>query len=116
MAPKEADLLAQGGDRPASAGPRRISDDQLTRTELAMKLKQRKPVGSDQIDKTDEPPVDAADQEHAEAVARIKKMAFGTWFEFDDPGARLPVRRKMAWFSTQHRSLPVRQPTRRAHA
>ncbi|MGB8634667.1 MAG: DUF1631 family protein [Rhodanobacteraceae bacterium] len=101
MAPKEADLLAREATGLQSQDPEAISDDQLTRTELAMKLKQRKPVGSDQIDTAVESPVDEAGQEHADAVARIRKMDFGTWFEFDDPEREAPVRRKMAWFSTR---------------
>ncbi len=101
MAPKEADLLAREATGLQSDDPDDIDDDQLTRTELAMKLKQRKPVGADQITPIDEPPVSESDQQHADAVARIKKMAFGTWFEFDDPEREKAVMRKMAWFSTK---------------
>lgn len=101
MAPKEADLLAREATGLQSEDPDDIDDDQLTRTELAMKLKQRKPVGADQIQPVEKAPVSESDQEHADAVARIKQMAFGTWFEFDDPEREKPVRRKMAWFSTK---------------
>ncbi len=101
MAPKEADLLAREATGLQSDDPDAISDDQLTRTELAMKLKQRKPVGSEQIDQLTEVAPAKADDEHTEMVERIKKMAFGTWFEFDDPERDAPVRRKMAWFSTK---------------
>lgn len=103
MAPKEADLLAREASGLQSENPDEISDDQLTRTELAMKLKQRKPVGAEQIDEEQDAarPVPEPDDEHAAMVARIKQMAFGTWFEFDDPERETPVRRKMAWFSTK---------------
>ncbi|HET7300360.1 MAG TPA: DUF1631 family protein [Oleiagrimonas sp.] len=103
MEPKEADLLARDATGAAADSEQTVEDDQLTRDELALKLKQREPVGSEQTEHEQavEAPVVSADSEHDQVMARIKKMAFGTWFEFDDPEYGKPIQRKMVWYSKQ---------------
>lgn len=103
MEPKEADLLAREAMGLPTDDPEADEDDALTRTELALKLKQRKPIGVEQIDQISETAIaaDGNEQAYTATVERIKQLAFGTWFEFDDPEFEGPVRRKMAWFSTQ---------------
>ncbi|HET7662103.1 MAG TPA: DUF1631 family protein [Rhodanobacteraceae bacterium] len=101
MEPREADLLARDATGVVDDNAQTAEDDKSTRAELALKLKQREPVGSEQIDRAVDAPVVSADSEHDQTMARIKKMAFGTWFEFDDPEYGKPIRRKMVWYSKQ---------------
>ena len=101
MPEKEADLLAREATGQQNLAPGESTDDQLTRTELAMKLKQRKRIGVDQATEEQPAPPAPLDDEHLQTVEQIKQMAFGTWFEFDDIETGQPVRRKMAWFSTR---------------
>lgn len=101
MAPREADLLARDATGAVDDSAQTSEDDQATRAELALKLKQREPVGGEPIEQAVDAPLVNADSEHEETMARIKKMAFGTWFEFDDPEYGKPIRRKMVWYSKQ---------------
>jgi hypothetical protein len=78
------------------------SGEPVTRTELALKLKQRKRLGSAGAAAEEEaqqaPGLDAAEQR---ALEQLKTMAFGTWFDFDSDPPGTVVRRKMAWYSTK---------------
>jgi hypothetical protein len=77
----------------------------VTQTELAMKLKQRQRLGSEETTAT----ASAAAAARREAVPltteeqrmleRLKTVPFGTWFEFVQNQQGAVVRRKLAWFS-----------------
>ncbi len=77
----------------------------VTQTELAMKLKQRQRLGSEETAVT----ASAAAAARREAVPltteeqrmleRLKTVPFGTWFEFVQNQQGAMVRRKLAWFS-----------------
>lgn len=92
------------------------SEEPVTRTELALKLKQRVSAG----DREDSPllavaaaPTLSVDEQRM--LDRIKTLAFGTWFDVDDANTGTVVRRKMAWYSTQTgRCLFVNQRGARA--
>jgi hypothetical protein len=74
-------------------------DQELTRTELAMRLKQHQRLGRADKQEADDaqaqPPEDPATQE---AIERLRQLAFGSWLEFVRPQGHV-VRRKLAWFS-----------------
>lgn len=79
------------------------SDDAVSRTELAIKLKQRQAIGGAKLEEqaaatADKP--DASDQERR-MMEHIKTLAFGTWFEFEDSESGAIRLRKMAWYSTR---------------
>lgn len=101
MEPREADLLARDATGAVGDNAQIAEDDKSTRAELALKLKQREPVGGEQIGRAVDAPIVSAGSEHDKTMAQIKKMAFGTWFEFDDPEYDKPIRRKMVWYSKQ---------------
>jgi len=82
--------------------------EQLTRTELAMRLKQRQRLGSGEAAETadsgkaeskpaaePEPELSPAEQE---ALERLRQLRYGAWLDFIRPDDRV-VRRKLAWFS-----------------
>jgi len=86
--------LLSSGEEPDSEG------EGNTRTELAMKLKQRVRLGqSADGDAAAATPASTplTDAERAQ-FERIRHLPFGTWFEFDEAGGS--VRRRMSWFST----------------
>ncbi|KGI76859.1 DUF1631 family protein [Oleiagrimonas soli] len=72
---------------------------ELTRTELAMRLKQHQRLGSGESEeRTDAPAQDVQDPAVQEAAASLRQLRYGSWLEFvrDDQSV---VRRKLAWFS-----------------
>lgn len=82
--------------------PQDESEDtpELTRTELAMRLKQRQRLGNaetaaDTAGIDDASTIDPATQE---AMERLRQLPFGAWLEFARPGKPV-VLRKLAWFS-----------------
>lgn len=74
--------------------------DPASRTELAMRLKNRTRLGQgleEQDPSGDKlPPLSAEEQS---ACERIKQLPFGTWFEFTINQQGDKVRRRMSWFS-----------------
>ncbi|MGQ0800342.1 MAG: DUF1631 family protein [Pseudomarimonas sp.] len=77
-------------------------DDSASRTELALKLKQRTRFGQSGPGATGAAETTRADQlEPAERkqLDALKRLPFGTWFEMTTPERKEPVRRRMAWFS-----------------
>ncbi len=80
-----------------------LGDHELTRTELAMRLKQRQRLGSAEDEeggkkKAAEEPAGDQDPAVQEAIERLRQLRYGTWLEFIRPDKRV-VRRKLAWFS-----------------
>lgn len=77
-------------------------DDAASRTELALKLKQRTRFGqsgpspSGAREATLPDPLDAAERKQLDV---LKRLPFGTWFEMTTAERKDPVRRRMAWFS-----------------
>ncbi|HET8898116.1 MAG TPA: DUF1631 family protein, partial [Rhodanobacteraceae bacterium] len=98
MPASDAEVLAREAiGEPATAA----TDEVLTRTELAMKLKQRKRLGSasdEEIAAIAPPQLDPKEQA---ALAQLKTMPFGTWFDCDSDPPGGVVRRKLAWYSTK---------------
>jgi hypothetical protein len=88
-----ARLLASG-DEAESEG------EGNSRTELAMKLKQRVRLGqsSEGADSAELPALPPLSEPERAQFERIRHLPFGTWFEFDETGGS--VRRRMSWFST----------------
>ncbi len=77
-------------------------DESASRTELALKLKQRArfgqsgPSGAGTAETTRVDQLDATERKQLDA---LKRLPFGTWFEMTTPERKEPVRRRMAWFS-----------------
>ncbi len=77
-------------------------DDSASRTELALKLKQRTrfgqsgPSGPGTAETVRADQLDAAERKQFDA---LKRLPFGSWFEMTTPERKEPVRRRMAWFS-----------------
>lgn len=77
-------------------------DEPVTRTELALKLKQRKRVGAATDDDTDAESSIAPGSETERMLDYVKTLPFGTWLQVDaDPASAPPLQRKIAWYSTQ---------------
>jgi hypothetical protein len=76
-------------------------DESASRTELAMKLKQRARFGqSAQAGGSAEMlRPDQLQPEERKQYEALKRLPFGTWFELTTPERKEPVRRRMAWFS-----------------
>ncbi|HET6632616.1 MAG TPA: DUF1631 family protein, partial [Rhodanobacteraceae bacterium] len=80
------------------------ADEPVSRTELALKLKQRARVGAGSEAETGDegeveaspPAISAAEQA---ALDSLGNMAFGTWFQVDREPPAPPARRKLAWYS-----------------
>ena len=97
-----------GEDAKAVAGRLLLSsaddevDDPASRTELALKLKQRARFGqAGAPGQTPAPTVSAKDLNPAESkqLEDLKRLPFGTWFEMSVEDRKEPARRRMAWFS-----------------
>ncbi len=77
----------------------------VTQTELAMKLKQRQRLGSEETAATASAAATARREavplttEEQRMLERLKTVPFGTWFEFVQNQQGAVVRRKLAWFS-----------------
>ncbi len=77
-------------------------DDAASRTELALKLKQRARFGQSAPGGQDgghglHP--SQLQPEERKQLEVLKRLPFGTWFELQTPDRKEPVRRRMAWFS-----------------
>ncbi|WP_192631603.1 DUF1631 domain-containing protein [Lysobacter sp. OAE881] len=72
------------------------NDDAASRTELALKLKARTRLGTDDV-----PAPKAAERtpKEQECWRHLRTLPFGTWFEFDIGDAGEVVRRRLSWFS-----------------
>lgn len=109
---EEAEQIARHvvarGKVPEAGEAEESGQEQLTRTELAMRLKQRQRLGSGDGAESEaagkseaktatpaEPEPSPAEQE---ALERLRQLRYGTWLEFIRPDERV-VRRKLAWFS-----------------
>jgi hypothetical protein len=89
----EADEIARHVIAPRTETP------ELTRTELAMRLKQRQRLGSDSSNRgKPEPSEEEIAPATREAMERLKKLSFGDWLEFVQPDKPV-LMRKLAWFS-----------------
>lgn len=72
------------------------NDDAASRTELALKLKARTRLGSDEEAAPELPPRHSQEQE---CWRHLRTLPFGTWFEFDIGDTGEVVRRRLSWFS-----------------
>ena len=81
------------------------SDDGLSATGVAMKLKQHQRLGEHQATeaaplpepaKAAEPP----SEEERRVRARLLTLPFGTWFDFLDEAGQVARTQKLAWYST----------------
>lgn len=77
-------------------GTAAANDDAASRTELALKLKARTRLGTDDV-----PAPKAAERtpKEQECWRHLRTLPFGTWFEFDIGDAGEVVRRRLSWFS-----------------
>lgn len=88
----DAQAVSEQLVRPAEAK----AEEGVSRTELTVQLRQRPRFGADAEDLRDDPgQLSAAEKDWYE---RLKRMAFGSWFEFVDPDGGV-TRRRMSWFS-----------------
>jgi hypothetical protein len=87
-------------NRLSEASEPESTDDPASRTELALRLKARSRLGADVEPKHAAKPVESLSAEETAAIAQIKQLPFGTWFEFSDTPSGERVRRRMSWFST----------------
>ena len=74
------------------------NDDAASRTELALKLKARTRLGSDDADAL-APKTPERSPKEQECWRHLRTLPFGTWFEFDIGDAGEVVRRRLSWFS-----------------
>ncbi|MET0505740.1 MAG: DUF1631 family protein [Luteibacter sp.] len=96
MHPSEAAQVAGGLFEPAG----KQTDEDLTPTDVAVRLKQRPRLGEgtahgESVAPVQPTPLDAAARDVYESFATLR---FGTWFEFSQPDGG-QARRKLAWFS-----------------
>lgn len=106
-------LVGYAGDEARDVAARLLAaasqderDDPASRTELAVRLKKRTRFGQgvDVHGSADETPLEPAAQE---ALERIKRLPFGSWFEWIEPSGAVS-RRRMSWFSpSTHHALFV---------
>ncbi|HRQ64290.1 MAG TPA: DUF1631 family protein, partial [Xanthomonadaceae bacterium] len=74
-------------------------DEPASRTEIAMRLKQRARLGSDISGDVSAMAKGELTEADKAGIERIKSLPFGTWFEFVINQQRERVRRRMSWFS-----------------
>jgi hypothetical protein len=67
-----------------------------SRTELSLKLKQRPRFGADSEGQRDDPA--SLDPTESAEYQKLKRLPFGTWFEFIDAAGGV-TRRRLSWFS-----------------
>ena len=99
----EAEQIARHVLPPKATPEQPETPPDLTRTELAMRLKQRQRLGQAEAEqarkkeesKRKEPETDPAVQE---TIQQLRQLRYGSWLEFVQPDQRV-VRRKLAWFS-----------------
>jgi len=85
--------------RQLTAGPV-ASEDAASRTELAMKLRQRSRLGEDNAAAAaPRAPLPARDESEQACFERLRALPFGTWFEFVQNQQGDAVRRRLSWFS-----------------
>lgn len=73
------------------------NDDAASRTELALKLKSRTRLGSEEEDTA--PALPPRNPQEQECWRHLRTLPFGTWFEFDIANSGEVVRRRLSWFS-----------------
>ncbi|UJB18205.1 MULTISPECIES: DUF1631 family protein [Lysobacter] len=83
--------------RQLTVGPA-LNDEAASRTELAMKLRQRSRLGEDSPPMA-RAPMPSRDAHEQECWERIRALPFGTWFEFVQNQQGDAVRRRLSWFS-----------------
>lgn len=85
-------LLATGDDD---------DDDPASRTELAMKLKQRAKFGQTAQAGSDGAEVrpESLDDAGKAALAQLQRLAFGSWIELREGDRPEPLRRRISWYS-----------------
>lgn len=98
----EAEQIARHVVTPSTTPEQPESSQNLTRTELAMRLKQHQRLGQAEADaakkeekKHEKPELEPAVQE---AIERLRQLRYGAWLEFVRPDKQV-LRRKLAWFS-----------------
>ncbi len=74
------------------------NDDAASRTELALKLKARTRLGTEEEAPTAQEQPERTPKEQ-ECWRHLRTLPFGTWFEFDIGDAGEVVRRRLSWFS-----------------
>ncbi|QWP76779.1 DUF1631 domain-containing protein [Lysobacter sp. K5869] len=85
--------------RQLTAGPA-STDEAASRTELAMKLRQRSRLGEDnQAATAPRAPLPPRDEREQACFERLRALPFGTWFEFVQNQQGDAVRRRLSWFS-----------------
>ncbi|MBS0194083.1 MAG: DUF1631 domain-containing protein [Proteobacteria bacterium] len=75
------------------------SDDNTSRTELAMKMKTRGRLGDAATAAADEVELPALTAHEQRCLERIRDLPFGTWLEFITNQQGDSVRRRLSWFS-----------------
>ncbi|WP_175486235.1 DUF1631 family protein [Lysobacter sp. yr284] len=87
--------------RQLTVGPA-TGEDAASRTELAMKLRQRNRLGEDGAAAAAAPPrapLPPRDEREQACFERLRALPFGTWFEFVQNQQGDAVRRRLSWFS-----------------
>ncbi len=98
---EEAEQIARHVVAPGSAAEAPESGQELTRTELAMRLKQRQRLGNAEAEEEEKEKAEQKTEVEPavqEALERLRQLRYGSWLEFIRPDKRV-VRRKLAWFS-----------------
>lgn len=75
------------------------NEDAASRTELAMKLRQRSRLGEDNAAAQPRAPLPPRDEAEQACFERLRALPFGTWFEFVQNQQGDAVRRRLSWFS-----------------
>ncbi|MGO1071992.1 DUF1631 family protein [Lysobacter sp. CA199] len=88
---------ARAISRQLTIGPA-LAEEAASRTELAMKLRQRTRLGEDSPAAVRPSPT-ARDAHEQQCWERIRTLPFGTWFEFVQNQQGDAVRRRLSWFS-----------------
>ncbi len=93
-----------------------FSGEQVSQTEIAMRLKQHQRLGETRDQPTPSKPVEAPlTAKEQRMLERLKNVPFGSWFEFQRNQQGDVIRRKLAWFSPlTGRCLFVNQRGQRA--
>ncbi|QQQ00372.1 DUF1631 family protein [Lysobacter enzymogenes] len=87
--------------RQLTVGPA-TGEDAASRTELAMKLRQRSRLGEDgaaAAATAPRAPLPPRDEREQACFERLRALPFGTWFEFVQNQQGDAVRRRLSWFS-----------------